>query len=38
VKKSPEGQKHTIRRLTDNALEGAKKTKQFFFVRLGASA
>jgi hypothetical protein len=35
VKKSPEEQKHFIPRLRDKGVEGAKKTRQFSFVRLG---
>jgi hypothetical protein len=34
VKKSPEEQKHFIPRTRDKGLEGAKKTRRFFFARL----
>jgi hypothetical protein len=38
VKKSPEEEKHFIARTRDKGLEGAKKTKLFFFACLCASA
>jgi hypothetical protein len=34
VQKSPEEQKHSVPRRRDKGVEGAKKTRQFFFARL----
>jgi hypothetical protein len=38
VRQLAEEKKHFIRRLTDKGVEGAKKTREFFFVSLCALA